>query len=940
MKKIFLLLMAAMSCFSILAQDLEYIPDSPIPLNPAVIYGTLDNGLTYYIQENRKPENRAEFYLVLDAGAILEDDSQNGLAHFCEHMCFNGTENFEKHEIINYLQSIGMKFGPEINAFTGQDVTTYMLQKVPTDAPENIDTALMILYDWAYNVSFEDEEIDNERGVIHEEWRTRRSAQFRMMTKTNKVLYQGSKYAERDVIGDIDIIDNFQYDEVRRFYSDWYRPDLQAVIAVGDFNAEEMEAQITEMFSKAEMPENPKEREVFSIPPHTETLVAIETDPEAQYNMLQVYWKHEHDPNRSMEYYREGVVEQLYSIMLNSRLQELVQQDDPPFIFAMSMYNNLVPTMDAYMAIAITSNDKIIAGLDAVLVESERVKRHGFTETELERAKDDYLSQVEAQYNERDKQESSAYVWNYYSHFLMDEPAPGLEFDYAFTQEVLPGITLEELNKLAAEWITEENRVVLITAPESEETIMPTTEEVLLTVAAVDDQDIAAYVDNVSDAPLLADIPEPGSIKKSKKDKKLGTVSWELSNGIRVIFKQTDFKDDEILMSAYSYGGTSLYDVDDLMSAQNCVSIITSSGLGTFDEIALQKKLSGKIARVYPYIGGTSEGFNGECIPEDLETMLQLIYLYFTEARKDETAFNSFMNRMGSIVANRPNDPMSALQDTLQLTLANYNPRVRPLTLELFQETNLNKLYQIYKSRFGDPGSFTFYFVGNIDPEEAKPLILTYLGGLPLVKRNETWKDNGIRPPVATIEKVVAREMEVPKGTVSINFNGVYDYDNAMDRLELSALCDILDIRYTETIREEQGGTYGVRVSEYQNHYPWENYRVQIYFDCDPNNIDKLKAIVFEEIDKLKTEGPQKKDIDGVKENLLKAYAENLEQNRYWLSSLQSMDFNQTDPKGFFEYENMVKEMTIESLKDAANRFFSVDYIEVVLVPAEEESEQ
>lgn len=935
MKKTLFLLWILFAAIPLLSQDFTYEPDAPVRLDPNVRYGQLENGLTYYIRHNGMPEQRAEFYLVLDAGAILEDDAQDGLAHFCEHMCFNGTKNFEKHEIINYLQSIGMKFGPEINAFTSHDVTTYMLQKVPTTDQANVDTALLILYDWACNVSFEDEEIDKERGVIHEEWRTRRGAQFRMMTRTDKVLYQGSKYAERDVIGDIDIIDNADYEELRRFYRDWYRPDLQAMIAVGDFDVDEMEAHIRELFGQIPLREAPRERELFEVPGHEETLVAIETDPEAQYNFIQVYWKHDPDDSRDMEYYRDGVVRQLYSMMLNNRLQELTLQDDPPFMFSVSMYNNLVRTKDAYISFAVTSNEKIMDALDALLTENERVKLHGFNLSELERARTDYLSQVEKQYRERDKMESGDYVWQYYSHFLQDEPVPGIEFDYLFAQAVVPGIALDEMNSLAPEWITDKNRVIIITGPESEGVHMPSKEEVLALVDSLPQKEILPYIDRVSDDPLVAEIPQPGTIEKKKKDKKMGTVSWELSNGVKVVIKPTDFKDDEILMSAYSYGGTSLYDLKDLMSAENSVGVIGMSGLAGFDDIELKKKLSGTIAGVYPYINETSEGFEGSCIPKDLETMLQLVYLYFTSPRQDETAFNAYLKLYDGILTNRANNPSSALQDTVLVTMASYNPRVRPMTAELLDEINFKKLHYIFRERFGDPGNFTFYFVGNIDMDKAEPLILTYLGGLPKVKRPETWKDNNIRPPAERIEKTVIRDMEVPKGTVNINFTSVYDYDNPMDRMALSALCDILDVRYTETIREEQGGTYGVGVYASQVHYPWEHYNVRISFDCDPDNVDKLKGIAYEEINRLIQEGPKAKDLQGVKENLLKSRAEQLERNEFWLNSLEDIDYHQKEVKDFFKYEDMVNSMTIESLKDAAGRFFGVNPVEVILLPSD-----
>jgi zinc protease len=567
-------------------------------------------------------------------------------------------------------------------------------------------------------------------------------------------------------------------------------------------------------------------------------------------------------------------------------------------------------------------------------VENKRVKIHGFTETELERAKAEYLSQVETQFKEKDKQESSRIIWEYSSHFLEGEPAPGIAYTYNFTKEVLPEITLEELNSLAEKWITDENRVVVIGAPETSADFLPTTEEVLALVASVEAMDVEPYIDKVSDAPLVADIPAPGSIDKKAKNKKLGTVSWELSNGVKVVFKQTDFSEDAIEMSAFSFGGTSLYDVDELMSADFCTDVISRSGLASFDEIELQKKLAGKVVSVWPYIGGVSEGFSGECTPADFETMMQLVYLYFTQPRKDEPAFSSMMEFMEGILANKENDPASALQDTLLVTMADYHPRVRPMTVALLEEVRHNKVHFIFRERFGDPGSFTFFFVGNIDPDEVEEIILTYLGGLPVVKRNESWKDNGVRPPEGLVEKTVVRDMEVPKGTVSINFANAYDYDDAMDRLELTVLCDILDIRYTETIREEQGGTYGVAVWDGQTHYPWEHYTVRIRFDCDPENVDKLKAIVYEEIDKLIGDGPTEKDLNNVKENLLKTRAENLEKNSFWLGTLSSIEYHGADPKGIFKYEDMVNSLSIESLKEAASKFLDIDHIEVILLPS------
>ena len=933
MKKLFLLAFTILLSALVFGQPLTYDQDASLALDPKVVYGELDNGLTYYIRENKKPENRAEFYLVVNVGAVLEDDDQNGLAHFCEHMAFNGTEHFEKKEILDYLQSIGMKFGPEINAFTSHDVTTYMLQKVPIEVPENIDTALLVLYDWAGKASFEDEEIDKERGVIHEEWRTRRGAQFRMMNEAQKTIFKGSKYAERDVIGEIDIIDNCEYETLRSFYRDWYRPDLEAIIAVGDFDVQLVEQKIKDLFSKAVIPENARTREYFELPDHPETLVTVQTDKEAQYSMLQVIYKHDIEKNKNMGYYRKSVLENLYNTMLNARLQELLLTDDPPFIYGISMYTNLVRTKDAYIAFAVAKDDQMDRALESILIENERVREHGFAETELERAKKDLMSELDKQYKERDKQESDKYVWQYYDHFLNNEPVPGIEFEYEFVKEVLPGIKLEEINKLAKEWITDENRVVTFMAPEKEGLTLPSEEEILGIVAGVSTMEIAPYVDKVSDKPLMQDEPVPAKVSKVKKDKKLETVSWTFENGVRVVLKPTDFKEDEILMTAFSFGGTSLYPVKDLVSADFASTITSMSGIGEFDQVELDKKMAGKIINVYPGISKVYESLGGNSSPKDLETMLQLIYLYFTASRQDETSFNSFMSRYQGILENKALNPSSSLWDTVTVTMANYNPRVRPMTAELLDEANLKKMRYIYKERFGDPGGFTFYFVGNIDPDEVQPLFEKYLGGLPVVSREENWKDNGVRPPEGKLEKTVLREMEVPKSTVYISYTGTYDFDDYQNRMDLSALCGILDIRYVETVREEEGGTYGVRVRPIQKHYPYEHYQVNISFDCDPGNVDNLKAIIYQEIEKLQDEGPTAKDLNSVKENKLKTHQENLKENKYWLNKLKNQDFHNTDKSILTEYEEYVQNLTIESIQQAANKYFGDHIVEIILMP-------
>jgi zinc protease len=918
---------------SLFAQEVTYAPKASVPLDPAVIYGRLDNGMTYYIRENKEPKERAELYLAVNVGALSEDEDQNGLAHFCEHMAFNGTKNFAKKDILNYLQSIGMKFGPEINAFTSSDETNYMLQKVPTTDPKVIDTALLILYDWAHNISFENDEIDAERGVIHEEWRQGRSAMFRMMKEANKTVFRDSKYAVHDVIGDINQIDTFHYDVVKRFYADWYRPDMEAVIAVGDFDAKQMEKQIKDLFSKIPKKENERSREFFPVPDHQETLITVQTDKEAQYPIVEIFYKKDPVQNRDMEYFRENYKQQLFNSMLNARMQELITSENPPFVYAYAFYTNLVRTKDGFMSIAVGNNNELDKALHALLIENKRVLMYGFTTTEFERAKNDLKRGVEKQFAEKDKMENDSYVWQYFSNFLKKEPAPGIDFEYAFVNNVLPGITLDEVNAQAKQWITNNNRVIAIMAPESTDIKIPHEQEIRDIIAAVDLETVTAYVDKVTDLPLIATEPVPAKIEKKGKNKPLGTTEWTFENGVKVVMKPTDFKDDEIQMTAFSYGGASLYEIKDLISADFTTALIEESGIGDFDKTALEKKLSGKIVNVNPYISGDAEGFDGSCSVQDFETMLQLVYMYFTVPRTDDVAFNALMKRLKAVLDNRSLEPESALMDTVEVLMANHNPRVRPYTSALLAEANLKKMRSIFKSRFGDPGSFTFYFVGNIDVEKARPLIEKYLGGLPKVGRTETWKDNGVRPPVGKVAKEIDREMKVPKGTVYITYSGTFDYDDVRSRLNLSALCDILDVRYVETIREEQSGTYGAAVRESMDKYPYENYSVLIYFDCDPKNTGKLKDIVYQEIEKLKTEGPTEKDLHGVIENKIKVHQENLRQNNYWINLIKNKDYYQSDLTEYSKFDDYINSMTRESLKAAAQQFFGGNIVEAVLLP-------
>ena len=905
----------------------------PVPFDPEVRYGKLENGLTYYIKHNEKTEKRAEFYLSNNVGAILETDAQNGLAHFCEHMCFNGTKNFPDKGILNYFETIGMKFGRNLNAGTGKDMTNYMLMQTPVTREGIIDTALLTLKDWSHNVSFLDEEIDNERGVIHEEWRTRRNANFRLNTILNPMIYAGSKYAERDIIGSLDVIDHCEYKELKNFYNDWYRPDLQAIIVVGDIDVDQIEAKIKEYFSDIPAKENAKERPTYDIPNNVEPIIAIATDKEAQNTNIRVYFKHDYvkPSEKDMMHYINSYKEALYTTMLNTRLNELIQKENPPFIFAFNYYGNYAGNKDAYTLGASSNNIK--QALTALLTENKRVKDHGFTLGELERAKTDLLRGIEKDFKEKDQQQNRNLAFQYVSHFASNSPTPGAAFEYDFAQKVLPMLPLEEINKLSAEWITNENMVISITGPEKEGIEIPTQEDVKNILNTVNSMSVDAYVDEVSNKPLMENIPTAGKITKENKNPELGTTEWILSNGVKVVIKPTVFKEDEILINAFSKGGTSLYADEDLPSAEFATTIVGRSGISEFSLIELEKMLTGKVIRINPYIGELYEGFNGNCAPGDLETSLQMINLYFTNPRFDEAASNAFMSRYKAFLQNKSLSPDAVFGDSVMFILADRNPRKEPLSVERLNKVNFEKAKEIYLDRFADASDFTFVITGNIDVEKAKPLFETYLASLPNIKRAENWKDNQVRYPKGKVSQVIEKELETQKKSIFINLNGDFEY-NLENRLLLNAIKHVLDIRYTEKVREEEGGTYGVGVRASTSEYPVQDFGLSINFDCSPANAEKLKSIIYAEIENLKTNGPSQIDLDKAKENFLKNRENDEKENRFWSNSIV---FNLQHDENILDtekYNNAVNSITIEKVQKAASKLLSQgNVIEVIMQP-------
>jgi zinc protease len=912
--------------------------DKELPVDPSVTIGTLDNGLRYYIRENRKPENRAELRLVVNAGSVLEEEDQRGLAHFVEHMAFNGTKNFEKNALVRYMERVGMRFGPDVNAYTSFDETVYMLQ-IPTDSASIVETAFQILEDWAHQVSFDDEEIDKERGVVVEEWRLGRGAGARMFDKQAPVLFKDSRYAERLPIGKKEILEGAPYERLRSFYRTWYRPDLMAVIAVGDFDKAQIERTIRRQFSRIPAPSKKIDRPTYPVPPHAEPLFAIATDPEATSTSISVYYKHELMPQGHLRDYRRTIIETLYNGMLNQRLSELTKRADPPFLFASSQKGRFVRSMEAYFLGASVREGQVERGLQALLTEAARVRTHGFTATEMERQKLDMMRSMERTYHERDKTESRRFASEYVRHFLSDEPIPGIESEYKLFQMLLPGITLEEVNALAARWITNENRVVLVSAPEKPGVPVPTGQDLAAVFAAVTAANVELYIDDVSDKPLVPSKPKAGRVEKRVEHKDLGVTEWMLSNGVRVVLKPTDFKNDEVLFTSFSPGGHSLVEDKHHIAASTASTIIQESGVGTFDLITLQKALAGKLVNVSPFISELEEGISGNASPEDLETMFQLIYLFFTSPRADSSAYLAYQTRLKTFVQNRSARPETSFEDTVQVTMSQYHFRRRPWTEAVLREMDLGKSLQVYRDRFADASDFTFIFVGNITPESLEHLVTTYLGGLPSKRRGESWRDVGVRPPRGVIKKTVHRGME-PKSQVRMIFTGPFEFD-VKNRYEIQSMANALRIRLREALREEKGGTYGVGVSAATFSRPRPEYRLTVSFGCAPDRVEELIATAMEQIDSLRNHDLDDEYLTRIKETQRRERETNLKQNRYWLSTLQTYYSEGEDPMQIITYGELIESLNASTIRAAALRYIDkANYVNVVLYPASDDALQ
>ena len=924
------LLAAVVVLSSVRAQE-SYKKTDPIPIDTSVTLGKFDNGLTYYLRVNKKPEKRAELRLAVRAGSVLEDDDQLGLAHFCEHMAFNGTKSYPKNELVSLLEKEGVRLGPDVNAYTSFDQTVYMLQ-IPTDVDTIVEKAFTILQEWASAVTYDDNEIDKERGVVVEEWRLSRGASMRVYDKHVPKLYYGSQYAKRDVIGTKEILENAPYATLQRFYHDWYRPELMAVAVVGDFDKSRMEQLIKSHFSSLTNKRPARARTEYTLPDHAETLVSIATDKELTYSIASMYFNRNEEIQKTFGDYRKDLISQLYDAMFNNRVQERLQQPNPPFINGGSGDGPFLGHRRAYTLQVQTKENSILDGFEYMLTEAFRVKQFGFTATELERQKAVVLRRYEQAVKERDKTESRSYVGEYLRNFLDQEPIPSIDVEYNAVREFLPGITLDEVNKLADVKMVRGNRVITVSAPEKEGVKVPTEAEVLAVVNAVGSKNLEPYVDKVSNKPLIATAPKAGTVVSEKKIESIGVTEWKLSNGARVVLKPTDFKNDEVLFTAYSHGGTSLSADSDYVSAWMASQIVSMGGVGDFDAVSLAKKLAGKIVRAYPEISVLSEGFSGSASPQDLETLFQLTYLFATAPRKDTNAFGALMSRWRESIQNRSASPEGAFYDTIGVTLTQYHYRARPFTTKVMEEIRLDKALSFYRDRFADASDFVFFFVGSFQIEKIKPYVEQYLASLPSLNRKESWRDVGMKAPKGVIQKEVYKGVE-PKSLVRLNFSGPFVW-TAQNRYNLNSMIDLLNIKLQEVIREEMSGAYSVGASAYHSKYPREEYGIQVTWGCNPTRVDELVKAVMQQVDSLKLQPPAQSYVDKVKEIQRRHREVSLKENGFWLSSLRTYYTNSENPEGILHYKSFVDGLTADAIQSAAKKYFDINnMIRVVLYP-------
>lgn len=894
-----------------------------IPIDKNVRIGKLNNGLTYYIRKNTKQPHIADFYIAQKVGSILEEPRQRGLAHFLEHMAFNGTKNFPGDNsgkgIVAWCETAGIKFGTNLNAYTSVDQTVYNITDAPLTRAGVLDSCLLILHDWSHSLLLTDKEIDKERGVIHEEWRTRRTAMQRMEEEISPIMYAGTKYADCMPIGSMDIVDHFPYNDLRDYYKKWYRPDLQGIIVVGDIDVDQVETKIKKIFADVPKPVNPAQRIYYPVTDNDSPIIAIAKDKE-QTNPIGLFFiKQDATPDSlktTLDYMLKQYVINLGCQMLNDRLNDIAQKANPPFLGAETGYDNffLSKTKDAFSAEVDCKNDSITKSISTVIDEIQRVKQHGFTASEYERAKANYLKALETSYNNREKVDNGNYVNEYINNFLDNEPIPGIEYEYSMMNQIVPKIPLAAINEAINAIITDKNEVLALLAPDKADMKLPSKEDLATMLKYEGSKKMTAYVDKVSNEPLIQNEPKAGKIVSRKSDAKFGTTDFTLSNGVKVIVKKTDFKADEVKMLAMGRGGNSLFSNSDAINMSYLTDVVTSGGIGKFSATDLPKQLAGKNVDVAPYVQTRLEGLSGSCSPNDFKTMMQLSYLYFTAPRMDKDAFESFKTREKAELKNRDLDPISTYIDSLRYILYGNNPRVNSRHEADIDKLNYQHIIDMYKDRFKDASNFTFIFVGNINPDTVATYAEKYLASLPSTYHKEDFKDPHTDMRPVNEKHVFYKKQETPSALASVIYSGKSNYTEK-DEILMSMLQQAMEMVYTEKVREDEGGAYGVSVSGDLNKYPTPKSTFEIQFRTGPEKYDKMIKIIYAQLDTMAMKGPKAENLAKIKEYMIKQHKENQIENSYWIGLIQDYIFTGMT---YDNYDSLVNNTTIGDIKNYA----------------------
>lgn len=910
------------------AQDpaqLEQLLQMPLPMNPKVRYGQLDNGMVYYILANKEPRERAEFYIVHNVGAILENDDQQGLAHFTEHMAFNGTTHFPGKKLLSFLEHNGVKFGADVNAFTAREVTCYNISDVPTTRKGLLDSCMMVLCDWSGEIAFDDKEIDDERGVIMEELRTRRNAEWRARDVKERLLFKGSKYAERDVIGTLELLQTFPYQTIKDFYHKWYRPDLQAIIVVGDFDVDEMEARVKRMASAVRVPAEKTPKPTFEIPVTKGFVYGTYTDPEMQFTRVELTFRHDPDflRTKTVGNLRNELIRDMAIRALNARFDELAQAGDVPILGAQDMYYSIVHPMDVYILAAVPKPGQLVDGYKMLVTEAQRAVQHGFLPTEIARVKSDMIRAYQSGFDERDKMPNAAHVWQCLGHFTANEAMPGIELEMRMALPMIESIEPEEVNAMIRNLMPSRDLLCFFSAPENEKSTIPSEEKAREIYNTICDSQLTPWVDNVKEEPLIPELPTPGTVVSEKSNQKFGTTEWMLSNGMKVILKPTDFKEDEVLLRATSEGGYSSLPTEDIYAAQLLGTYFTMSGLGEFDAVELAKHTAGKQVYVNGGIARFETHIEGESAAkvEELELMFQEIYLLFTAPRFDYKTYNLMMERVNTVFTNQENDPNSIFSRRLALLMNDDNPRSAPLSKETLKNVNPERLQSAYKKLFPGANNYTVMIVGNINPAQLKPLVCQYLASLPKGDKR-SWKDDGLRYPAQAKAHTFSQKMETPKTRVMVGYGAKAKY-TAENMIYISAIEHILGLRNTEEIREKEGGTYGVSEQGFLSLRPVPFARMLMLFDTDPQKAAPLIPKVGEIFNTLYSDILED-DVLKAKLHFLKAHGEDVRRNEYWLEVLAEYEASGVDI--YTNYEKLVNALTVASVKKAMKNIFGGAY--------------